>query len=99
MSGIRMMNSIREYDDMIGAETLHPLVNVVDFSKLPPIRFVNLRRMFGYYSIYLKGPKYTELHYGSSSYDYKEGRWCFSLRGRWLAQKTTESCIRLRDTC
>lgn len=79
---IRRVEHIREYDELVGAETLHPLVNVVDFSRLPPIRNIGFKRLFGYYAVYLKGHKYSELHYGRSDYDYQEGAMVFIAPGQ-----------------
>ena len=80
--GIIAVNNICEYDEMVGAETLHPLVNVVDFSRLPPMRNIPVKRIFGYYAVYLKGRKYSELHYGRSNYNYAEGALVFMAPGQ-----------------
>lgn len=77
-----VVNHIREYDEMVGAETLHPLVNVVDFSRLPPMKGIASKRMFGYYAIYLKGQKYSDMNYGRSKYDYEEGALVFCAPGQ-----------------
>ena len=79
---IRQVDNISEYGEMVGAETLHPLVNVVDFSRLPPVRNVGFKRLFGYYAVYLKGRKYSELHYGKSIYAYDEGAMVFIAPGQ-----------------
>ncbi len=79
---IRTIKHICEYDAMVGAETLHPLVNIVDFSRLPPMRNIGFKRLFGYYAVYLKGRKYSELHYGRDTYSYEEGALVFMAPGQ-----------------
>ena len=82
MEDVKIVNHIQEYDDMIGAETLHPLVNIVNFSKLPPIRNYKMYRLFGYYAVYLKGRQSAKLHYGRGMYQYEEGALVFFAPGQ-----------------
>lgn len=82
MDDILKINTIADYDALIGAETLHPLVNVVDFSSLPPIRFINARKLYGFYAVFLKGPQYSALSYGRCRYDYQEDTLVFVAPGQ-----------------
>lgn len=84
MSTLRMINEVREYNQFIGIDTVHPLVNVIDFSSLPPIPFVNTMKFFGLYAIYLRDSKFSELRYGQSIYDYQEGTLVFVAPGQIL---------------
>lgn len=65
------MESVQDYNENLGVETLHPLVSVVDMSELPEIRH-SLKR-FGFYCIILKQLDCGSLLYGRSRYDYREG--------------------------
>lgn len=82
MDEVLKIDTIAGYDALIGAETLHPLVNVVDFSSLPPIRFINARKLYGFYAVFLKGSKFSALSYGRSSYDYQEDTLVFVAPGQ-----------------
>lgn len=63
--------TITEYNDMLGVETLHPLVSVMDLSKARPMH--HMRHTFSYYTIFLKDEKNCDLIYGRQRYDYQKG--------------------------
>ena len=65
------IETITEYDDMLGVETLHPQVSVIDLSKARPMR--HLRHTFSFYVVFLKDEKGCELTYGRQRYDYQKG--------------------------
>lgn len=71
MEDILDFKSIAEYNEMLGVETLHPLVSVIDLSKAKPMR--HMRHTFNFYSIYLKNEKNCDLLYGRRYYDYRDG--------------------------
>ena len=52
MDEIVKMEHVYQYNEMMGQETLHPLVSVIDFSKCPKAR--HARRMYGFYCVFLK---------------------------------------------
>lgn len=65
------MESVQDYNDNLGVETLHPLVSVVDMSELRKIRH-SLKR-FSFYCIFLKQLECGTIMYGRNKYDYQEG--------------------------
>lgn len=72
MSGqIEHIATIAQFNDLVGVETLHPLVSVIDFSKVPSRRFP--RHTLGFYAVYLKQMMCGNILYGRHTYDYQEG--------------------------
>lgn len=65
------IETVTEYNDMLGVETLHPLVSVIDLSKARPMR--HLRHTFSFYVVFLKDEKNCDLLYGRQRYDYQKG--------------------------
>lgn len=65
------IETITEYDDMLGVETLHPQVSVIDLSKAKLMH--HLRHTFSFYVIFLKDEKNCDLIYGRQRYDYQKG--------------------------
>ena len=63
--------TVTEYDDMLGVETLHPQVSVIDLSQARPMR--HMRHTFSFYVVFLKDEKNCELIYGRQRYDYQKG--------------------------
>lgn len=71
METIVQINQISQANDLVGKETLHPLVTVIDFSKQQPMR--RIKMTMGLYGVFMKVSKESEVQYGRNSYDYQEG--------------------------
>lgn len=65
------IKTVTEYNEMLGVDTLHPLVSVIDLSKAKPMK--HMRHTFSFYTVYLKDEKNCELIYGRQRYDYQKG--------------------------
>lgn len=81
MKTVTNLDSIRQYNALVGQETLHPLVSVLDFSataggELPAA--LN----YGFYAVYLKAEGMCHLRYGRSNYDYEAGTLVFIAPGQ-----------------
>ncbi|RZK73495.1 MAG: AraC family transcriptional regulator [Pedobacter sp.] len=71
MEALVKIDSIKQYNDLRGVDTLHPLITVIDVSEAKQLK--PGRYQFNLYSIYLKELKCGALLYGRSQYDYQEG--------------------------
>jgi AraC-like DNA-binding protein len=75
MGSIIKLETIQEYNQLLGAATLHPLVSITDFSKLKSIK--HCRKNFGFYCVIYKELQCGTLQYGRSKYDYQDGTLVF----------------------
>ena len=80
MNDIVRIDHVFDYNDSLGCETLHPLVSVIDFSAVRPIR--SSLRSFGLYAVFLKDVRCGDMIYGRQSYDYQEGTLVFIAPGQ-----------------
>ena len=63
-------NTVQEFNDYYGLETLHPLVSVVRFNK--PAKVEEAMYHYGLYALFLKENKGCKLSYGRTEYDLDE---------------------------
>lgn len=63
-------NTVQEFNDYYGLETLHPLVSVVRFNK--PANVEEAMYHYGLYALFLKENKGCKLSYGRTEYDFDE---------------------------
>lgn len=85
MEKIFRFETVAEYNALNNHETLHPLVNVINFSKANPRSWggeKNVRINYGIYCIFLKDVKCGDLKYGRNYYDYQEGTLVFVAPGQ-----------------
>lgn len=80
MENIIKLDTIDKYNRMLGAETLHPLVAVTDFSNFKSIP--HSKKEFGFYCVFYKELNCGTIEYGRSKYDYQEGTLLFIAPGQ-----------------
>lgn len=85
MSEIVNMDSVQQYNDLMGVETLHPLVSVIDGRYAQPTPFG--RKLYGVYAILLKDTDCGSLKYGRSIYDYQQGAMLFIAPGQVMGSE------------
>ena len=78
MKSVLNIKTISDYNNLIGQQTFHPLVSVVDFSTIKAYRQPAVQTLnFGFYAVFLKRNEHCEIRYGRNSYDYQEGTLIF----------------------
>lgn len=75
MDEIIKLETVTQFNNLRGIETLHPLASIFDFSKMKLIP--EARAIYGFYCIFLKDAVCGDLKYGCRNYDYQEGTLVF----------------------
>ena len=80
MRDVERIDTVRQYNESMGVDTLHPLVSVVNFDEIPT--YQNFRRYMGVYAVFLKNIKCGDMRYGCQPYDYEDGTLVFISPGQ-----------------
>lgn len=71
MSKILKVRSVDDYGSYLGCPARHPLVCVIDYAEVSPIR--HSLNNYGVYALFLRDDVGVELDYGCGRYDYNKG--------------------------
>lgn len=91
MEKVIRLEKVSEYNALKKAETLHPLVSVIDNSNRIPLP--NGKYYFGFYAVFLKEVMCGELSYGRNRYDYEEGTLVFIGPGQIIGVNHDENYL------
>lgn len=80
MEEVKRIDTVRQYNDYVGVDTLHPLVSVVNFNEVPII--MGYRHYMGIYAVFFKNISCGNITYGCQSYDYEDGTLVFVSPGQ-----------------
>lgn len=95
MSNILNFDTIQEYNDFLGIETLHPFVSSIDFSEVGK-EYKHIRKRYGFYFIFLKDVKCGDLIYGRHKYDYQDGTLVFIAPGQIAGKDDTGEVFQMK---
>ena len=71
MSKILKVKNVNDYGRYLGAEEQHPLVSVIDYAEVSPIR--HSLNNYSVYGLFLRDDVDVDLDYGCGKYDYNKG--------------------------
>lgn len=71
MSKILKVKNVSDYCNWIGAESVHPLLCVIEYSELAPFR--SSLNNYSVYGLFFQDKNNNKLSYGCGKYDYKDG--------------------------
>lgn len=80
MEKVDRIDTVKQYNNFMGVDTLHPLVSVINFDELPVVQ--NFRNHLGIYAVFLKTVKCGDIRYGCQPYDYEDGTLVFVAPGQ-----------------
>lgn len=80
MEEVKRLDTVRQYNEYAGVDTLHPLVSVVNFNEVPTI--IHYRHYMGVYAVFFKNIKCGNMTYGCQNYDYEDGTMVFIQPGQ-----------------
>lgn len=80
MEEIRKIGNVKDYNNCLNVDTLHPLVSIVNFDDLPEVQTHRLNMSI--YAVLLKNINCGDLRYGNNHYDYADGTLIFIAPGQ-----------------
>ncbi|MCF0072194.1 helix-turn-helix transcriptional regulator [Dyadobacter sp. CY261] len=80
MEQVERIDTVKQYNNWIGVDTLHPLVSVINFNEIPTVQ--HFRRYMGIYAVFFKNIKCGDITYGCQPYDYEDGTLVFISPGQ-----------------
>lgn len=83
MESMLRFYTVKQYNEHMDTETLHPLVSVVKFDETPKV--LKFKAYFDIYAVFFKLEKCGELTYGCQPYDYDDGTLIFIGPGQVYA--------------
>jgi AraC-like DNA-binding protein len=91
MKEILRLETISQAHQLLGSKPKHPLVSVIDFSKIEQSPRELPKLVFGFYSIVFKNDSKCEWKYGRNTYDFQEGTLVFLAPGQVLEMELDNS--------
>ena len=88
-------DTVQQFNDFYGFETLHPLVSVVRFDKEQMLEECMVH--YGVYALFLKENKGCKLSYGRTKYDFDEMTVTSFAPGQQLLNNQTLSIAQVSD--